>query len=340
MESSDLKYGGSALFKLRPLSKLRIYMANKTGLDKNQYSLQELLEMLKDIIHTEEMVNTSNHTMTTCPQNLEQALNIKTLYVDEIRDVIWSHLTEKSVKSVDTAVTTARDTTENAVVEQAVSSGSIEEILHTSMIEDTSILDSVGEHSQVEHIRDFMKCSIPNCGFCHTMDHTAPALCLPGIRQTGVTIPASLSSHHVPRKKGDNSSRPKRKRNVRTEVINLADCDTPAPEACRFEPPLVFPQIGSGIIQDSNTKTWQDTKILFDQGSDESWITKTLAVAMNCKSLGNWEGFLTTVNGRKKIVRHAVEFSIFNFKLRKPMKIQALVSESKMLWHRYGSPSY
>ena len=71
MEPSKVKYGGSALFKLRPLSKLKIYMVNKTGLDKNQYSLQELLAVLKEIIHTEEMVNTSNPTMTTCPQNLE-----------------------------------------------------------------------------------------------------------------------------------------------------------------------------------------------------------------------------------------------------------------------------
>ena len=76
---------------------------------------------------------------------------------------------------------------------------------------------------------------------------------------------------------------------------------------------------------------WQDTKILFDQGSDESWITKSLAEAMSCKFLGNWEGNLTTVNGCKKIIRRAVEFTIFNFKLRKPMKIQALVSESEMI---------
>ena len=46
MEPSKMKYGGNALFKLQPLSKLRIYMANKTGLDKIEYSLQELLEML------------------------------------------------------------------------------------------------------------------------------------------------------------------------------------------------------------------------------------------------------------------------------------------------------
>ena len=47
MEPSEVKYGGSALFKLRPLSKLKIYMVNKTGLDKNQYSLQELLASLE-----------------------------------------------------------------------------------------------------------------------------------------------------------------------------------------------------------------------------------------------------------------------------------------------------
>ena len=138
-----MKYGGNALFELQPLSKLRIYMANKTGLDKIEYSLQELLEMVKDIIHTKEMV-TSNPTMSTCPQNSEQALNMKTLYVDEIRNIIWSHLTENPAENVDTAVTPARDTTENTVVEQTVSSGPIEELLHTSMIEDISVLHNVG----------------------------------------------------------------------------------------------------------------------------------------------------------------------------------------------------
>ena len=107
------------------------------------------------------------------------------------------------------------------------------------------------------------------------------------------------------------TSRPKRKRFIKTEVIDLEDSDISAAETFsspRFEPPLIFPQIGSGSIQDSKTMAWQEAKILFDQGSDESWITKNLADSMSCKFLGNWEGNLITVNGNKRITRRAVEF--------------------------------
>ena len=79
-------------------------MANKTGLDKIEYSLQELLEVVKDIIHSKGMV-----TNTTCPQDSFKI-------VDEIRNIIWSHFTENPAENVDTAVTPARDTTENTVV--------------------------------------------------------------------------------------------------------------------------------------------------------------------------------------------------------------------------------
>ena len=42
MEQTEVRNGGSVLFNLHPLPKLKIYMVNQTGLDKNQ----ELLEML------------------------------------------------------------------------------------------------------------------------------------------------------------------------------------------------------------------------------------------------------------------------------------------------------
>ena len=59
---------------------------------------------------------------------------------------------------------------------------------------------------------------------------------------------------------------------------------------------------------------------------------------MSCKFLGNWEGNLITVNGSKRITRRAVEFTIFNFKLRKPMTIQALVSESELISRKERIP--
>ena len=140
MEPFEVKYGGGTLFKLHPLSKLKNYMVSKTGLDKNHYSLQELLTVLKDIIRTEGMVDASNPTVTICSQDLEEALNVRTLYVNEIRDVIWSHLMKDPAKNIGPAVITARNTTENAPVEQAASLALIEGTLHTSMAEDIGIL--------------------------------------------------------------------------------------------------------------------------------------------------------------------------------------------------------
>ena len=303
MEPFEVKYGGSTpmgfnestLFKLNPLSKLKSYMVSKTGLEKTHYSLLELLTVLKDVIRAEGMLDASNPTVIICSQDLEEALNIRTLYVTEIRDLIWSHLTRNPAKNIGPAVITARNTTENAPVEQAASLALIEGTLHTSMAEDIGILDGVVEQTQVENIRDFMRCSIPNCGFCHTMGYPTPALCLPGMRQTGVITPVIPFGHHVPKNEGNTGTEPKRKRDIKasshgTEVINLPDFDPLVSEAFlqpRTEPPLVFPQIGSGIIQNSKTKAWQDTKILFDQGSDECWISESYAKTMDCKPLGN-----------------------------------------------------
>ena len=132
-------------------------MATKNGLDKPEYSLQELLEVVQGIIHSKGL-----DTNPTCPQDSFKI-------VDEIRNMIWSHFTENPAENVDP--------------------GPIEELLHTGMTEDISVSHNEGEHSQVEHIRDYMKCSLPNCGFCHIMSDSAAALCPPGIHQAGAISP-------------------------------------------------------------------------------------------------------------------------------------------------------
>ena len=278
-------------FYLQPISKLRIYMATKHGLDKPEYSLLELLEAVKVIIHSKGQDN--DPTFSHDPFQI----------VDEIRNLIWTHYTEHPVENVDP--------------------GPIEDLLHADITKDVSVAHHGGELS---HVRNYMKCSLPNCGFCHIMNDSTPDLCLPDIS---------------PRNERHKTSGPKRKRFIKTEVIDLEDSDIPATETFpspRFEPPLIFPQIGTGSIQDMKTMAWHEAKILFDQGSAESWITKNLADSLSCKFLGNWEGNLITVNGNERITRRAVEFTIFNFKLRKPMTIQALVSESELLSRKERIP--
>ena len=58
----------------------------------------------------------------------------------------------------------------------------------------------------------------------------------------------------------------------------------------RIDSPLAFTQIGTGSIMNNRTKTWQEVKILFDQGSSDCCITEKFAKNMNCKPLANWQG--------------------------------------------------
>ena len=220
MEPVEANHGGatpmgfneSTLFKLNPLSRLKSYMVSKTGVEKTHYSLLELLTVLKDIIRGEGMLDSSNPTVIICSQDLEEVLNMRTLYVTDIRDLIWSLLTRDPAMNTGPAVIAVRNTipgaTESAPVEQAASLALIEGTLHTSMAEDIGILDVVVEQTQIENIRDFMRCSIPNCGFCQTVGYPTPAMCLPGMRQTGVITPVTPFDHHVPKKEVGTGTEP------------------------------------------------------------------------------------------------------------------------------------
>ena len=68
-------------------------MATKHGLDKPEYSLLELLEAVKVIIHSKGQDN--DPTFSHDPFQI----------VDEIRNLIWAHYTEHPVEEVNTAPT-------------------------------------------------------------------------------------------------------------------------------------------------------------------------------------------------------------------------------------------
>ena len=411
MESVEMNHTGvtpvelnenlpNTLFKLNPMSRLKSYMISKTGVEKTYYSLLELLTVLKDIIRGEGMLDYSNPSVILCSQDLEEALNMRALHVTEIRDLIWSHLTRVPAMSATPAVLAVVETTpdvaDGAPVEQAVSLAHVVEgVLHASVTEDAEILDveiELGpteftqtesilvEQTQVENIRDFMRCTSPNCSFCQTVSFSTgveasdgcptPDMCLPGMRQAGIIAPVTPFDPHAPKVYPELlepmarmapgvhcAAEPKRKRDVRTSSIKAEIEITESPEATeevieesnfidlqRDEPtasevfllsraysPLVFTQVGSGSVKNNKTKGWEDVKILFDQGSSECWITESFAKDMGCKPLDNWEGFLTTVNGREKIDRPAVEFTLFNFESQQTVKIQAIVNSSKVI---------
>ena len=99
----------------------------------------------------------------------------------------------------------------------------------------------------------------------------------------------------------------------------------------RVNSPVAFTQIGSGSIMNNKTRAWEGVKILFDQGSSDCWISERFAKNMGCKPLANWEGFLTTIQGREEINRPAVQFSLYNYETKQNVKIQAIVSDNKVI---------
>ena len=75
----------NTLFKFNPLSKLKGFLIDKTGVEKTFYSLAEILTILKNIIRGEGMFDHANPSVIICSPELERALNMKALHVTEIR---------------------------------------------------------------------------------------------------------------------------------------------------------------------------------------------------------------------------------------------------------------
>jgi len=74
----------------------------KTGVEKNLYTLAEILTILKEVIRGEEMFDPKNPSIIICSRDLEAALNMKALHVTEIRDLVLNHIVkvpEQSLRS-------------------------------------------------------------------------------------------------------------------------------------------------------------------------------------------------------------------------------------------------
>ena len=64
----------NTFFEFNPLSELRTFLINKTGVEKNYYSLCEILTILKNIIKGEELFDHTNPSIVICSKELEKAL--------------------------------------------------------------------------------------------------------------------------------------------------------------------------------------------------------------------------------------------------------------------------
>ena len=79
-------------FKFKPNSKLYKYICEKTDDEQKIYLLSELLTVLKNVTRREAQFDERNPSIIICSPDLEEALNMKTLHVTEIRDLVLSHL--------------------------------------------------------------------------------------------------------------------------------------------------------------------------------------------------------------------------------------------------------
>jgi len=106
----------NTLFKFNPLSKLKRFLIDKTGVEKTFYSLAEILTILKNIIRGEGMFDHANPSVIICSPELERALNMKALHVTEIRDLVLSQITkvpDQSLREKFTQQINCRGTTIN-----------------------------------------------------------------------------------------------------------------------------------------------------------------------------------------------------------------------------------
>lgn len=90
----------NTFFEFNPLSELRKLLINKTGVEKNYYSLYEILTILKNIIKREELFDHTNPAIVICSKELEKALNCKACHVSELRDLVMSQITKIPEKAL------------------------------------------------------------------------------------------------------------------------------------------------------------------------------------------------------------------------------------------------
>ena len=89
----------NTIYQFNPRSRLKRFLARRTGSRRNYYSLHEVLMSLQQIIRKERMFDHSNPAIIICSSELERALDMKALHVSEIRDLVLLQLTKAQAKN-------------------------------------------------------------------------------------------------------------------------------------------------------------------------------------------------------------------------------------------------
>ena len=80
------------MFKFKKDAPLRQFIHDITKVQKNYYSLAEILTILKDVIGKEKMFDERNPSVIICSIKLEAALNQRALHVTEVRNLVINQL--------------------------------------------------------------------------------------------------------------------------------------------------------------------------------------------------------------------------------------------------------
>ena len=88
------RYQLDNLYEFNKLSKLKNYFTKKTGIEKSQYTLNEILAILKTIIFKEKLLDPNNKSIVLCSKDLEEALDMKALHITEIQHQVLAQITK------------------------------------------------------------------------------------------------------------------------------------------------------------------------------------------------------------------------------------------------------
>merc|ERR1719209_2172965 len=90
----------NTMFKFKKDAPLQQFIHDITKVQKNYYSLAEILTILKDVISSEKMFDERNPSVIICSKPLEAALDQKALHVTEVRDLVIQQLEQLADQSL------------------------------------------------------------------------------------------------------------------------------------------------------------------------------------------------------------------------------------------------
>ena len=82
------------LYTFQPSSELKLMLTQETGVVKTYFTMIEILEFLRYVIHKDQALDKGNPSMIISTPRLERSLGVKAFHVSEIKGLVEKHLRE------------------------------------------------------------------------------------------------------------------------------------------------------------------------------------------------------------------------------------------------------